>query len=289
MSLVTRLHTWGSLVKFSHSVFALPFAIVMALVVGRRAPPSLSTVACLLVCIVAARTAAMGFNRIVDRAIDAQNPRTAMREIPRGAVSLAEAITLTAFSAGVFMAGAALIGTHCLVMAPLVLALLLGYSLLKRYTSACHFVLGLALACAPGGVWYALTGEWSTKPLPLMIAVMAWVAGFDILYSVQDIEFDRRSGLWSVPARLGSAGAMRVAAGLHIITVLALADFGNEFVLGAPYWIGLALFAALLANQYVMIQRRGTGCIDQVFFTRNGLASVLLCLSVLADVLLRSH
>ncbi len=284
MSLAVRARSWASLVKFSHSVFALPFAAIMLVVVSRGgAVLSWRMGFLLLACIVSARTAAMGFNRIVDRRIDGQNPRTAGREIPAGMVSVLEAAALTAVSGALFIAFAGLIGRHCLVLAGPVLLLLLGYSLLKRYTAACHFALGLALACAPGGVWYAVTGELSPAPLPLMGAVLAWVAGFDILYSCQDSEFDRSLGLRSIPARFGLGTARLLSALLHVAAVALLVIFGRQFSLGCAYWGGLALFALLLASQHVAVQRRGIACIDQVFFTRNGLASVLLCVAVVAD------
>jgi 4-hydroxybenzoate polyprenyltransferase len=239
----------------------------------------------LIVCVVAARTSAMAFNRIVDCEIDRRNPRTAGREMPKGAVSMREAWLLALASAVIFIAGAGLIGRHCLVLAPAVLVILFGYSLMKRVSASCHFVLGLALACAPGGVWYALTGEWSAKPLPLMAAVLCWVAGFDILYSCQDRDFDRSSGLRSVPAKIGLRAAIVFAAALHACSIGLLALFGLSFGLGAFFWIGLSAFSMLLASQYLAISARGIPCIDQVFFTRNGLASVLLFLAVLADTL----
>jgi 4-hydroxybenzoate polyprenyltransferase len=282
-ALASRVAMWGSLVKFSHSVFALPFALIMLMVVSRSQAVGAETVLLLIACVVAARTAAMGFNRIVDREIDRRNPRTIGREIPQGRVSVGEAWALTIGSAAVFVVCAALLGEHCLVLAPAVLMLLFGYSLMKRLSSSCHFVLGLALACAPGGVWYALTGEWSTKPLSLMAAVLLWVSGFDILYSCQDREFDRAQGLKSIPAMLGLSGSVVVAASLHLCAVYLLALFGVSFALGAAYWVGLAAFALLLASQYASIFARGIACVDQVFFTRNGLASVALCVSVAVD------
>jgi len=288
MTLAARIQSWGALVKFSHSVFALPFALIMMIVVARTHAVSLQAAVLLVVCVVSARTAAMGFNRFIDREIDAKNPRTAGREIPRGVVGAGEALALSVGSSVVFLVGAGLLGRHCLVLAPLVLALLFGYSMLKRYTAACHFVLGLALACAPGGVWYAMTGEWSLRPVVLMLAVLAWVAGFDILYSCQDLEFDRSQGLLSIPARLGVQRSRALALVLHLAALTGLALFGKEFALGAPYWAGLAAFAVVLLSQHVAVQRRGIGCIDQVFFTRNGIASVVLLAAVAADSLVRA-
>ena len=282
-SLWQRVMNWGALVKFSHSVFALPFALIMLLVLSRSWGVQSETVFLLVLCVVAARTAAMGFNRIVDREIDRKNPRTAGREIPRGVVSVWEAWALTLGSAAAFVIGAALLGSHCLVLAPALLLVLFGYSLMKRVSSSCHFVLGMALACAPGGVWYAVTGEWSLKPIPLMAAVLFWVSGFDILYSCQDREFDRTQHLKSIPVLLGVRGSIGAAGLLHAGSVACLAAFGASFSLGAFFWVGLSAFALLLASQYVAIYRQGIACIDQVFFSRNGLASIALCAAVAAD------
>jgi 4-hydroxybenzoate polyprenyltransferase len=273
----------GRLVAFSHSVFALPFALIMVLAVSKEHTVSFSQLVALVVCVVAARTAAMAFNRIVDEQIDSQNPRTQSRELPSGEVSHRQAVALCGLSALVFVGSAWWLGIHCLVLTPVVLAVLLGYSFLKRFTVLCHFVLGVALALAPGGVWYALTAEWSWLPVPLIVAVLLWVAGFDILYSCQDIEFDRAQGLYSVPSRWGYTVARGAASLLHALATVALIVFGANFKLGFVYSAGVVVFSLLLVSQHIAIARRGVGCIDRVFFTRNGTASVLLFLFVLAE------
>lgn len=278
-----KVHQLGSLVAFSHSVFALPFALIMVLVVSRDRVVSMYQLVALVVCVVAARTAAMAFNRLVDARLDAKNPRTQGRELPVGSVSRREALMLCGASTLTFVGAAWLLGVHCLVMTPLVLFVLLGYSFLKRYTVLCHFVLGIALALAPGGVWYALTAEWSWLPVPLMVAVLFWVAGFDILYSCQDIEFDRAQGLFSVPSRWGLTVARGVASLLHAFAVGALLVFGADCRLGFVYSFGVAIFSLLLASQHIAVARRGLSCIDRVFFTRNGAASVMLFFFVLAE------
>jgi 4-hydroxybenzoate polyprenyltransferase len=283
MGIRQRVATWGSLVKFSHSIFALPFALIMVLLISRERPLSALSLSMLVVCIVAARTAAMGFNRLVDVEIDKANPRTKNREIPSGVVTKREAAALVVSACAVFVTGSAMLGVHCLVLAPVVLVVLLGYSYVKRFSSICHVVLGIALALAPGGVWYALTAEWSWRPVPLMGAVALWVAGFDILYSCQDEEFDRGVGLFSVPSMIGVTRAVRIAALLHLFAVAMLVWSGSLFHVGIIYYLGVALFAALLLSQYLAIILKGISCIDQVFFTRNGAASVLLLLSVLID------
>lgn len=287
MSLLHRVAVWGSLVKFSHSVFALPFAVMMIIFVAEERSISVTQVALLLVCVVSARTAAMAFNRLVDAEIDARNPRTVNREIPAGAVSRGSALTLILLSGAVFVAGAAGLGWHCFVLSPLVIVVLLGYSLVKRVSSMCHVVLGLALALAPGGVWYALTGEWSWRPVPLMATVLLWVAGFDILYSCQDAEFDRVNKLFSVPSALGIERAKLLSLALHGLAVFSLIVNGFMFSVGAIYWIGVLLFTGFLLSQHRIVRREGLASIDQVFFTKNGAASVVLCLCVVADAMTR--
>jgi 4-hydroxybenzoate polyprenyltransferase len=283
MIVLERLALWGSFVKFSHTIFALPFALIMMVVVSRAYPLSWIQIVSLLVAVVAARTAAMSFNRLVDASIDAANPRTKGRELPSRRISSFEAWGLTVGSAVSFAIAAAALGIHCLMMVPPVLFVLLGYSLLKRFTSMCHFVLGLALALAPGGVWYAMTATWAWEPLWLMGAVLTWVAGFDILYSCQDMDFDREQGLFSVPRYLGFRGARLLAAILHVATVALLTEFGVVFELRSAYAVGVAVFAALLFNQHILVARRGVACIDQVFFSRNGAASLLLLAFVIVD------
>jgi 4-hydroxybenzoate polyprenyltransferase len=265
----------------------MPFALTMLVVVSKFTPVSWAQVVLLLLCVVFARTSAMAFNRFIDAEIDARNPRTASREIPRGIISRREGLLLTLVSSVAFLAATCGLGTHCVVLAPAVLAVLLGYSLMKRFTAACHFVLGLALACAPGGVWYALTATWAWQPLVLMAAVLFWVAGFDILYACQDLEFDRENNLRSIPVRLGRNGARGLAVLLHTVAVGCLIWFGSLFALGLWYSIGVILFGLFLASQHSTVHRHGFGAIDQVFLTRNGMASVVLFMFVALDVLCR--
>jgi 4-hydroxybenzoate polyprenyltransferase len=279
-TILKKLTLWGNLVAFSHSIFALPFAVIALVVVGRRYPVSWAQVVWLLSAVVAARTAAMAFNRLVDVAIDAANPRTRIRDLPRGALRQWEAWVIVGVSVLVFTAAAGMLGRHCVFFVPPVLVVLLGYSLLKRYTALCHLVLGVALALAPGGVWYALTATIAWDPVPLMAAVAAWVAGFDILYSCQDIDFDRAHGLFSIPGLLGVGGARMVSAALHLVAVVCLGVFGVWFRLGVVSGVGLVLFATLLVSQHMAVARCGIGCIDRVFFTRNGAASLVLMASV---------
>lgn len=281
--ILDRVLAWGGLVRFSHSVFALPFAGIMLLVLHRQYAVSTAQFLLLLLCVVSARTAAMSFNRVVDAGIDAQNARTKSREIPSGRVSSREAWLLVAVASAAFIAAAFGLGWHCGVLAVPVLLLLFGYSFCKRFSSLCHVVLGVSLACAPGGVWYALTATWAWKPVPLMMTVIFWVAGFDILYACQDAGFDRTHHLRSIPSILGTRAAQTIAALMHVVSVCFLVVFGHGFELGLWFWCGVAFFALLIASQHLVIQRHGLAAIDQVFFVRNGLASVVLMCCVLLD------
>jgi 4-hydroxybenzoate polyprenyltransferase len=285
-SLIERVVLWGRLVKFSHSVFALPFAAIMVLAVWRRYAVTWQQLVLLLICVVAARTAAMAFNRVVDAGFDARNDRTKIREIPAGHISRSEGLVLVVAASVVFIAAAFGLGSHCGVLAIPVLGILCGYSFVKRFSSLCHFVLGLSLALAPGGVWYALTATWSWTPVPLMVSVLLWVAGFDILYACQDYEFDRKHGLMSVPSLLGIQAARWLSSLLHLGSVASLVVFGLEIGFGVFFWLGVVSFSVLIASQHRTIFKRGLASIDQVFFVRNGLASVVLFVSVLVDHLL---
>lgn len=281
--ILRRLVVWGNLVRFSHSVFAIPFAGMMLLVVMRNYAVSWMQLGLLLVCLVSARFAAMAFNRMVDARIDARNERTKNREIPAGRVTPAEAWLLVVGAALVFIAASFGLGVHCGVLSVPVLGILLGYSYMKRFSSLCHVGLGIALACAPGGVWYALTATWSWQPVPLMVSVVLWVAGFDIVYACQDAEFDRAHGLRSIPSAIGIPASLKVAIVLHVVCAFFLVVFGHNFGLGSWFWCGAGLFAALIASQHVVVHRRGLESIDQIFFVRNGLASIALLVFGIAD------
>jgi 4-hydroxybenzoate polyprenyltransferase len=225
----------------------------------------------------------MAFNRVADSDIDAINPRTNQREIPAGLVTAKEGRGVVLLSAGIFLTASYALGWHCLVCAPPVLILLWSYSLLKRYTALCHFVLGVALGLAPGGVWYALTAEFAVLPVWLMVGVTIWVAGFDILYSCQDRDFDIENSLFSVPAWLGVKRSILVAALCHVSAVALLVVFGVQAQLGIFYMAGVVLFGIFIAAQYWDIAREGIGCINRSFFTRNGFASVGILVATVID------
>lgn len=275
---------FGRLVKFSHSVFALPFALSMVVVVSREQSISFAQLTLIVLSLIFARTAAMGANRVLDRKIDSQNPRTKSRELVTGEVSIREAIVLTVAATGGFLLSAALLGLHCLVMTPLVLFVLFGYSYTKRFTNYSHLVLGLALALAPGGAWYALTADFAVIPLPLMAAVLFWVCGFDILYSCQDEEYDRKMGLYSIPKRFGKPIAFQIAAACHTVSVIFLVVFGALADLHIIYYGTVLVFGVLLLGQYFLIRPHDLSKIDIAFFNRNGFASIVFFLGVVLDV-----
>jgi 4-hydroxybenzoate polyprenyltransferase len=278
---------FGSLVAFSHTVFALPFAasaVVLSLSVP-HAPLSWARGLAMLGCMVCARTAAMAFNRYLDRHIDAKNPRTAGREIPAGAVSPRAALGLTLACSALFVVLAASLGPACGALSPLVLVVLLGYSYTKRFTWAAHLVLGLALALAPGGAWLAMGARPNVAIVALMLAVLTWVAGFDVLYSLQDEAFDRNEGLHSIPARFGTLGAVFISAALHVATALSMAGAGVLLDRGALYFVGTGAVTALLVYEHAIVGRGNLARIDRAFFTINGYVSVLFFALTLLDSL----
>lgn len=287
MSIARTLSTYGSLVRLSHTIFALPFALAAVVLATRHAPFTLKKLVLIVVCIAAARTAAMAFNRLIDRDIDKQNPRTQERELPRGAVSANAVRLLVLGSSAVFFAGAALLGELPLLLSPLALGLALGYSYTKRFTALCHVVLGLAVAFAPGGAWIAMGAPVTLAPFLLVIGVAAWVAGFDVLYSLQDIGFDRQQRLRSIPARLGVRGALVVSALLHVVTVACLAGAGLVIERGAMYMIGVLLVASLLIYEHAIVKPSDLSRIDKAFFDLNGYVSLGFLAFVIADQLLQ--
>ena len=275
------------MVKFEHTLFALPFALAAAAIAARGHGLSVARVAGIVVAMAGARTAAMGFNRIVDRHIDAKNPRTAGRELPTGAISLRAAWILTIAASAVFFAAAAALGPLCLALSPIALAILLGYSLTKRFTALCHLFLGLAIAGGPAGAWIAVRGDFGRAPGLLMLAVGCWIAGFDILYALADRDFDRAAGLHSIPARLGVKGALIVSALLHAVTVAALFALAPAAALGVPYLAGVAVVTALLVYEHAIVRPNDLSRLDMAFFNLNGYVSVAFFLATLADVLVR--
>ena len=281
------LVTFGRMIEFEHTIFALPFALAAAAVAARGHHLTLARLAGIIVAMAAARTAAMGFNRIADRHIDAKNPRTARRELPAGAVTLRAAWGLTLAAAATFITAAALLGPLCLALSPVALALLFGYSFTKRFTFLCHLFLGLAIAAGPAGAWIAVRGDFTLVPGLLMVAVASWIAGFDVLYALADRDFDRGAGLHSIPARFGVAGALAISGALHAVTLAALLALAPLAHLGAPYLVGVAIVAALLVYEHAIVRPSDLSRLDAAFFTLNGYVSVVFFVATLSDVLLR--
>jgi 4-hydroxybenzoate polyprenyltransferase len=289
MNVVARVRTYGSMVAFAHTVFALPFAasaVVLSLAVP-HVPLNAVRVVAMLVCMVCARTSAMAFNRWADRDVDAKNPRTRARHLPAGTVRAGEALALAAISAAAFLAVAATLGRWPAVLAPGVLAVLLGYSYAKRFTWGAHAWLGVALAFAPGGAWIAMGASPGIGIVMLMVAVVTWLLGFDVLYSLQDEEFDRGSGLRSIPARFGRDRSLTISAAAHVVTTAALASCGLALGRGAAFGVAVALTAALLVYEHSLVRRRGLAAIDKAFFDVNAWVSVLFFLLVATDEILR--
>jgi 4-hydroxybenzoate polyprenyltransferase len=240
------LTTYLSLVRFSHSVFALPFAFTGALLAWRVAPFSWTQVAWIVACMVSARSAAMGFNRLVDARFDALNPRTAMRELPRGMLTARQATVFVIVAAALFVFSSWQLNPICGWLSPLALAIVFWYSLAKRVTTYTQFFLGLAMAVAPVGGWLAAGGGAGSEPWWLALAIGLWVGGFDILYACQDVDFDRTHGLHSIPARFGIAGAIGLSRAMHVGTIAAMTMVGVSASLPAIYFAGVVVVAALL-------------------------------------------
>ena len=261
------------MIKFSHTVFALPFALLAAFRAA-HGRIGLSTLAGVVIAMVAARTAAMTFNRIVDRRIDAENPRTAARALPAGRLSVPFAAALCALSALVFFAAAYSLNRLAFELAAPALGLLLLYSYTKRFTAGSHLVLGLCLGIAPAGAWIAVAGSLAPPPIYLGLAVVFWTAGFDVLYSLQDLDFDRRKGLFSLPAAIGTRNALLFSALFHALTLVFLVIFVRAVSGGPLLWAAVALAAVSLAYQHSVVRPDDLSRLDTAFFTANGLLSL---------------
>ncbi len=273
----SALARYASFVKLPHTVFALPFALLGVLAASRVAPISVRTVALVVVAFSAARFAAMGFNRIADRVFDAKNPRTRSREIPRGVISVAEASGAVGIASIAFIVAAGLLNPLCFILAPFALAWILGYSYAKRFTHWPHLWLGLSLAMAPVGGWLAVTGRWSDPwwlLIVITIAVLTWVAGFDIFYALPDEEFDRDAGLHSAVVRLGQSRAILFAKALHGVTIVALVAFGVGAAFGLWYFVGVAAAALILVYEHRLVKPGDLSRLDAAFFTMNGVMSL---------------
>jgi 4-hydroxybenzoate polyprenyltransferase len=282
----SRFVAFVNLVRLPHTVFALPFALIGVVLASYHHRLRLGDVGWVILAFTAARFAAMAFNRIVDRHIDAENPRTAMRELPRGVLSVQEARVSVIISIGVFLCCAAALNRLCLYLSPLAIAWVLGYSFTKRFTRWSHLVLGAGLGIAPVGGYLAVTGAWS-RPwwllVALAVAVTTWVGGFDILYALADEGFDRAHSLHSIPAAVGERTAIYIARVLHVLTIGALALAGIGAGLGVLYWCGLFIAAVILLYEHSLVHPGSLAKLDAAFFMMNGMLSITLLFFVLAE------
>jgi 4-hydroxybenzoate polyprenyltransferase len=278
LNLLNRLTTYLSFIRFSHSVFALPFALTGALLAWRQSPFEWRQILWVIVSMVAARSAAMGFNRLVDARMDALNPRTAMREIPRGALSSRDATIFVILSSIIFVVAAFQLNAICGRLSPVALAIVFWYSLAKRYTSYTQAFLGLAMAVAPVGGWLAAGGRGGWEPWLLGLAIGLWVGGFDILYACQDVEFDRAHGLNSIPVRFGIARSLVISRVMHVATIVCMAALAGLLPLGPIYLGGVGLVAALLIYEQSLVSEHDLSQVKRAF-DLNGWVGILYFLT----------
>jgi len=292
-----------SLIKFSHTIFAMPFALIGFFLATRYAAsgPSadtarpfdgisttnffyIKTFLLVVVCMVTARSAAMAFNRYLDRKWDALNPRTAIREIPSGIITPKNALVFTIINCVLFMVASYLINRICFYLSPVALAVVLGYSYTKRFTPLCHLILGLGLSLAPIGAYLAVNGAFAPLPILFSLAVIFWVSGFDIIYALQDVDFDRSQQLYSIPAWLGKEKALRVSELLHLLSAASVIAAGKLGNFGPLYWIGILVFIGCLVYQHAIVKPNDLRRVNLAFMTTNGIASVVFAVFVISDI-----
>lgn len=306
--MMSTVKNYLSLVKFSHTIFALPFAMIGFFlgVYGKDAiintlfegiePSSWSfsitpgvifiKLIFVLICMVTARSAAMAFNRYLDRSFDAKNPRTAIREIPKGIISPNSALRFVILNCVLFIAATFFINSICFYLSPIALFVVLFYSYTKRFTPLCHLVLGLGLSLAPIGAYLAVTGRFDVLPILFSLAVICWVSGFDIIYALQDVEFDQSQQLYSIPAVLGKSKALRVSELLHVLSAFCVIAAGVYGEFSWLYWFGIAVFVGMLFYQHSIVKPNDLSRVNIAFMTANGIASVVFGVLVIADLLL---
>lgn len=284
---MSRLKDYFSLVKFAHTAFALPFALIGYTLGCLEAGFEVWTLVAVLGCMVFARNAAMGFNRLIDRRFDARNPRTAGREIPAGRIGTRAAAWFVGVNAAAFVAVAATFNRLTLFLSPVVLLVVLGYSYTKRFTVLCHLVLGVGLAIAPSAAYIAVAGTLAEPVVWLSGLVFTWVSGFDIIYALQDVGFDRSERLHSIPAALGVRGALGVSVSLHVVTAAMVAVVGMQLGNGGLYWIGAAVFLGLLLYQHWIVRPGDLSRIGAMFGLTNGLASMVYAAFVILGLVVR--
>ena len=277
-----------SLIKFSHTIFAMPFAFIGFFLATKSYEFEWITLVYVIFCMVFARSAAMAFNRYIDREIDTANPRTAKaREIPNGSIKANSALLFVVINSLLFIATTYLINPLCLALSPIALLVVLGYSYTKRFTALCHLILGLGLALAPIGAYLAVSGEFNIIPLFFSAAVLFWVSGFDIIYSLQDEEFDKTHELHSIPVLLGKKNALMLSNILHLLTFSALSIAGSLGDFSLYYWIGFSIFSALVVYQHTLVKENDLSKVNLAFFTTNGIASLIFGAFVIADLLFK--
>ncbi len=283
---VKSVSNYLSLVKFSHTVFAIPFALIGFFLAIRLNDIELNIrlLGLVLLCMVFARNAAMAFNRYADKEIDVKNPRTAIREIPAGIIKPKSALQFTLINSFLFVLTTWFINPLTFFLSPVALFVILGYSLTKKFTSFCHFVLGLGLSLAPIGAYISVTGKFDIIPLMYSVVVLFWVSGFDIIYALQDEEFDKQENLKSVPVLLGKEKALKLSVILHIISAVFIVLPGILSGFGIVYWIGAFIFIALLIYQHILVKPKDLSKVNLAFFTTNGIASVLFAIFTITNL-----
>ena len=285
-SVAEKIVLYLRMIKFPHSVFALPFAFTGAIMAAGGIPP-LEKIFWITLAMVGARSGAMGLNRIIDREIDRANPRTRNRELPMGIIMVSEAVLFTIISFVILILSAYMLNPLCLKLSPIAIAVLFLYSYTKRFTWATHFVLGLSLSAAPMGAWIAVRGTFDAEILPITVAVIFWLAGFDTLYALQDIEFDKSYGLSSIPKRFGIKKALFFARAFHLVSFLLLLLSGLLFKLGIVYWLGMMIVAGMLIYEHSLVREDDLSKLDIAFFNMNGYISLSVFAFTFLDYILR--
>lgn len=282
------IREWAEMIKIEHTVFALPFALSGLILAMPKLPDAL-TVLYTTLAFAGARAAAMTLNRLIDSEIDAKNPRTSDRAIPKGRIKKTNALLGAVASFAIMLGAASQLPSLCLKLSPIAIVWLSFYSFTKRFTWLCHIVLGIALGGAALGGWAAAGGELTTAaPYILALAVSTWVAGFDIIYACQDVDFDRNEKLHSIPARFGIGNALLISRALHVVTVISLASLSQLLHMGVAYWVGLALVTGMLVYEHSIVKKDDLSRINAAFFTVNGVVSILVFLAILLDRILTS-
>lgn len=285
----SAIRKYFSLVKFSHTVFAMPFALIgFALAVsGNNYQFNIRLLLLIILCMIFARNAAMGFNRLADRKYDALNPRTRSREIPSGTVTPGAAAAFIIINAAMFILTTYFINTLVFCLSPVALLVILGYSLTKRITILCHFILGLGLSLAPIGAYISVTGAFSLLPVIYSLIVLTWSSGFDIIYALQDDEFDRSASLFSIPSATGRKRALLISSLLHAVTIILVIAAGISGGSGYLFWGGALIFSSLLVYQHLIVKHDDLSRVNLAFGTTNGIASMLFAVFVIADLVLK--